>query len=303
MRWTEPFDATEPGAAPPQVVGGLDLVPGMVPARQSEDCLTAEVWTPSLDGLNPVIVWVPGGSYRIGGASLPTYDGTRLAELSTVVVGVNYRLGALGWLAADGVPSNLGLRDLLAALTWVREVAPVFGGDPDRVVVMGESAGAGMIAHLLAAMPRIGSGAPQLSGAIVQSGAVAGTLDAPTIEWVGEQLLDAAGVRDAAALARPAAGGDPRRAGTHGQCRARQGRHDAVPPWIDGDLLDAPPFRAPLPALPLIVGTNANEMELFRDQVPRLPEEVAVSFLARKASSLGIDDEARVRAGLRAVRR
>ena len=125
VRWTEPLDGTEPGPAPPQVVGGLDLVPGMIPARQSEDCLTAEVWTPSLDSRNPVIVWVPGGSYRIGGASLPTYDSTRLAEGSTVVVGVNYRLGALGWLAADDVPSNLGLRDLLAALTWVREVAPV----------------------------------------------------------------------------------------------------------------------------------------------------------------------------------
>src|SRR6476661_3187222 len=73
VQWTEPLDATEPGAAPPQVVGGLDLVPGMIPARQSEDCLTAEVWTPSLDGRSPVIVWVPGGSFRIGGASLPTY--------------------------------------------------------------------------------------------------------------------------------------------------------------------------------------------------------------------------------------
>ena len=154
---SEPLDATEPSAAPPQDVGGLDLVPGMIPARQSEDCLTAEIRMPSLDGHNPVIMWVPGGSYRVGGASLPTYDGTRLAELSTVVVGVNYRLGALGWLAADGVPSNLGLR---AAGPLGAGIAPAFGGDPDRIVVMGESAAAGMIAHLLAAMPRIGAGAP-----------------------------------------------------------------------------------------------------------------------------------------------
>ena len=98
---------------------------------------------------------------------------------------------------------------------------------------------------------------------------------------------------------RPAADGDPRRAGTNGRLHARQGRHDAVHPWIDGDLLDAPPFRAPLAALPLVVGTNTNEMELFRDQVPALPEDVAVSFFARKASSLGIADKARVQAGLR----
>ena len=122
-------------------MGGLDLVPGMTPARQSEQCLTAEIWTPTLDGRLPVIVWVPGGSYRIGAASLPTYDGSRLASESTVVVGCNYRLGALGWLAADGVPTNLGLRDLAAAVAWVREVAPSFGGDPDRIVLMGESAG------------------------------------------------------------------------------------------------------------------------------------------------------------------
>jgi para-nitrobenzyl esterase len=71
-------------------------------------------------------------------------------------------------------------------------------------------------------------------------------------------------------------------------------------PWIDGDLLDAPAFRTPLAGVPLVVGTNADEMELFRDQVPALPEELAMSFLARKASSLGITDEERVRAALRA---
>src|SRR5439155_4110693 len=154
--WTEPFDATRPGAAAPQTVGGLDLVPGMIPERQSEACLTAEICTPSvrsgtepaLDGARPVLVWVPGGSYRIGAASLPLYDGARLAAHGVVVVGLNYRLGALGWLAADGVPSNLGLRDLRAAVGWLREHVAAFGGDPHRVVLMGESAGSGCVAHL-----------------------------------------------------------------------------------------------------------------------------------------------------------
>ena len=132
---------------------------------------------------------------------------------------------------------------------------------------------------------------------------MAGTLDAPTIEWVGEQLLDAAGVRDAAALRDL-----PLAAILDAQERtvnAALGKVGMMPfhPWIDGDLLDAPPFRGPLADLPLVVGTNTNEMELFRDQVPALPEEVAVSFLARKASSLGIADEARVRAGAARVRR
>ena len=270
------------------------------PGVPVEDCLTAEVWTPSLDAHNPVIVWVPGGSYRIGGASLPTYDGAGLAELSTVVVGVNYRLGALGWLAADGVPSNLGLRDLLAALTWVRDVAPAFGGDPDRIVVMGESAGAGMIADLLAAMPRIGTGVPvtvrrdrpercrgrDTRRARLSSGSASSCWTprecATRLHW---RDLPLAAILDAQERTVDAALGKVGMMPFH--------------PWIDGDLLDTPPFRAPLVDVPLVVGTNVVEMELFRDQVPALPEAVAVSFLARKASSLGIADEARVRYGLR----
>ena len=67
-------------------------------------------------------------------------------------------------------------------------------------------------------------------------------------------------------------------------------------PWVDGDLLTAPAHRAELPAIPLVVGTTAHEMELFRDQVPVLPDDIAVMFLAGKAANLGITDEARVRA-------
>ena len=166
----------------------------MTPARQAEQCLTTEIWTPALEGSLPVIVWVPGGSYRIGGASLPTYDGSRLASESAVVVGCNYRLGALGWLAADGVPTNLGLRDLAAAVEWVHDVVPAFGGDPRRIVLMGESAGAGALAHLLA------TGDVPAAGAILQSGAPAGTLDASLAEWVAAQFFDAAGADGVDAL-------------------------------------------------------------------------------------------------------
>jgi para-nitrobenzyl esterase len=296
MTWTEPLDATRPGPAAPQVTGGLDLVPGMVPARQSEDCLTAEIWSPALDAANPVLVWVPGGSYRIGAASLPTYDGTHLAERGAVVVGLNYRLGALGWLAADGVPSNLGLRDLLTALDWVRAIAPAFGGDPDRVVLVGESAGAGMVAHALATAPR----ARRLAGAILQSGAPAGTLDASRTEWVADRFFDAAGVRDVGAL-RALPVGALLDAQEHA-VNAALGKVGMMPfhPWVDDELLGAPPFRAELAPVPLVVGTTAQEMELFRDQVPALPEDAALRFLARKASTLGIDDADRVQDGLRA---
>jgi para-nitrobenzyl esterase len=292
--WRDELDATRPGAAPPQTVGGLDLVPDMVPDRQSEDCLTAEIFTTDVHGSAPVLVWVPGGSYRIGGAGLATYDGGVLATEGVVVIGLNYRLGALGWLAADSVPSNLGLRDLRAALEWVQAVAPAFGGDPSRVTVMGESAGSGMVAHLLATSAN--AGVPPVHGAILQSGAPAGTLAADTAAWVAEQFLDAAGVPDAAALAGLPV--DALLAAQETTVANSLLKVGMMPfhPWVDGDLLTAPAHTSALAPVPLVVGTTAHEMELFRDQVPQLPEEHALAFLGGKAAALGITDPEAVRA-------
>jgi len=289
--WTEPLDATRPGAAAPQMVDtSLDLVPDMAPATQTEACLTAEICTPGLDGARAVLVWVPGGSYRIGAASLATYDGSHLAAHDVVVVGLNYRLGALGWLAANGVPSNLGLRDLRAAVAWLRANAAAFGGDPDRIVLMGESAGSGCIAHLLA------TGDVPVAGAILQSGAPAGTLDADAAAWVAEQFLDAAGVTSVNALMTTPL--DALLAAQEQTVEGALAKVGMMPfhPWIDGDLLTGPAHRAEFPNIPLVVGTTAQEMELFRDRVPVLPDDIAVMFLAGKAANLGITDEARVRA-------
>ena len=288
--WSDELDATQPGAAPPQTVGDLDLVPGMAPDRQSEECLTAEIFTPALDGAAPVLVWVPGGSYRIGGAGLGTYNGTALTRDGVVVIGLNYRLGALGWLGLDGVPTNLGLRDLRAALDWVRAVAPSFGGDPERIVVMGESAGSGMLAHALA------TGDLPVTGAILQSGAPAGTLDTDAVAWVAEQFLDAAGAPDVDALRNLPV--DALLVAQEATVAAALPKVGMMPfhPWIDGDLLTGPAHTSAFPAIPLVVGTTAHEMELFRDQVPQLPEEHALGFLGMKALTLGITDPDAVRA-------
>ena len=288
--WSEPLDARHPGAAPPQTISGLDLVPDMVPERQTEQCLTAEISTPGLDGSLPVLVWVPGGSYRIGGAGLATYDGTALAREQVVVVNLNYRLGALGWLAAPGVPSNLGLRDLRAAVDWIHAVAPSFGGDPERIVLMGESAGSGMLAHALA------SGNLPVAGAILQSGAPAGTLDAEAVTWVAEQFLDAAGAADLDGLRNLPV--DVLLAAQEATVAAALPKVGMMPfhPWIDGDLLSGPAHTSPFPAIPLVVGTTEHEMELFREQVPQLPEEHALGFLGMKALTLGITDPDAVRA-------
>jgi para-nitrobenzyl esterase len=291
--WTEPLDATRAGPAAPQTVGGLDLVPGMIPERQSEDCLTAEICMPSgspgREG-RPVLVWVPGGSYRVGAASLPLYDGARLAAHDVVVVGLNYRLGALGWLATSGVPTNLPLRDLRTAVDWLRANIGAFGGDPERIVLMGESAGSGCIAHLLAAYPEL-----PVAGAILQSGAPAGTLDADAASWVADTFLAAAGASSVDELRNtPVDVLLEAQDQTVADALVKVGMMP-FHPWIDGDLLHGRAHESPLRAIPIVVGTTAHEMELFRDQVPALPADVAVPFLAGKAANLGITDEARVR--------
>lgn len=123
-----------------------------------EDCLTLNVWTPAADGARrPVLVWIHGGAFVVGGARRLVSEGHRLAARGdAVVVTLNYRLGAFGWLdlgefgAEFRHSANLGLLDQLAALRWVRDNAERFGGDPDNVTVFGESAGGISVGVLLA---------------------------------------------------------------------------------------------------------------------------------------------------------
>lgn len=121
--------------------------------RQSEDCLTLNVWTPKLAGPArlPVMVWFHGGGYTNGAGSQGTYEGTKLAKRGAVIVTVNYRLGALGFLADPALTAesplhtsgNYGLLDQIAALKWVRANIARFGGDPGNVTIFGQSAGGG----------------------------------------------------------------------------------------------------------------------------------------------------------------
>jgi para-nitrobenzyl esterase len=133
---------------------------GDTPANMSEDCLYLNVWTPAngADDKLPVMVFIHGGAFAQGSGSLPLYNGTALAKRGVVVVTTNYRLGALGFLAhpqlADessyNISGNYGLLDQLAAMQWVQRNIGAFGGDPSRVTVFGESAGAtSILIHLV----------------------------------------------------------------------------------------------------------------------------------------------------------
>ena len=114
-----------------------------------DDCLNLNVWTPDLNGGLPVLVWIHGGSFMNGSGSVAEYSGAGFARDGVVCVTINYRLSAEGFLfLGDGI-ANLGLLDQLAALRWVQDNISAFGGDPARVTVAGESAGAMSVTTLL----------------------------------------------------------------------------------------------------------------------------------------------------------
>ena len=155
--WAGTRDATRFGPSCLQPPVPATSVYADPPATTSEDCLTLNVWTPEHAAKAPVIVWIHGGSLRIGGSAEPIYDGAAFARRGVVFVSINYRLGVLGWLASpalsaespDHVSGNYGLLDQIAALRWVRDNVAAFGGDPANVTVMGESAGALSVTYLL----------------------------------------------------------------------------------------------------------------------------------------------------------
>lgn len=139
-----------------------DMTYGLPFKRQSEDCLYLNVWTPGTNGApRPVMVWIHGGGNTIGGADSPIYDGRHFAASGVVLVSIQYRLGAFGYLAhpaltaeaktLDGraASGNYGLMDQIAALKWVQRNIAAFGGDTNRVTIFGESAGAANVTHLM----------------------------------------------------------------------------------------------------------------------------------------------------------
>ena len=154
--WSGVKECTEFGPSCPQLPFPD---PGFDVGRMDEDCLYLNVWSPARspdDGL-PVMVWIYGGGYQWGSASQIIYNGASLAKKGVVVVTINYRVGALGFLAhpqlaeesPEGLLGNYGVLDNIAALEWVQQNIAAFGGDPSRVTIFGESAGASSVLALM----------------------------------------------------------------------------------------------------------------------------------------------------------
>ena len=152
----------------------------------AEDCLFLNIYTPAEEGEKlPVMVWIHGGRFTSGSGSDPLYGPELLVNEGVVVVSINYRLGALGWLTtlSSDAPGNLGLRDMALALTWVRDNIGDYGGDGERVTVFGTSAGSMAISALLT----MGEAGGPFQRAVLQSG----TLARPFfLQGLGDDRLD-----------------------------------------------------------------------------------------------------------------
>ncbi|MCX6488097.1 MAG: carboxylesterase/lipase family protein [Mycobacterium sp.] len=272
--WTEVADASRYGFVCPQPA--LPVFPLDLGGAENEDCLNVNVWAPKgtrPGDAKPVMVWVHGGAFVLGSGSQPLYDGRRLSsEGDVVVVTLNYRLGVFGFLDLSGMgrgnfDSNVGLRDVLAALAWVRDNIAAFGGDPNRVTLFGESAGAGIVTALLAV--------PQAAGlfgaAIAQSSPATSVYEHERAQRVTHLVLHHLGI--AAAEAEKLVDVDIRAlmSATDKVFAEIPVNHPgtvAFVPVVDGDLLHDYPVHSArdgrtLP-VPLIIGTNKHEAALFR---------------------------------------
>jgi para-nitrobenzyl esterase len=288
--WDGVRDAVAFGPPPPQSALGFPAPTAAEHGRDPYDWLTVNVFTKDLGAArNPVMVWIYGGAYRSGAASLPGYDGTLLAGQNVVVVTFNHRIGVEGYAYLPGVPANRALLDQAAALRWVRENIAAFGGDPDRVTIFGESAGAGAVAALLVVPSAVGlfhRAIAQSVPATFFSPALAADVTAAIAAQAGLPATAAAfAAVDPAVLA---AASDAVRPGDHG-VRWGPVAHTSVPfsPVVDGEVLPAAPWRAIATGtardIDLIAGHNRDEFRLFTAVAGlrgRVTAEMAAAALA-----------------------
>jgi para-nitrobenzyl esterase len=266
--WAGERDATHYGAAATQTRNPrMNMISGVSDKFPSgEDCLTLNVFAPAsaAPGAHPVMVWIHGGAFVMGSGSTPLFNGVPFAERGVVVVTINYRLGVLGLLyLGDLAPGrdegNHLLLDQVAALRWVRDNIAAFGGDPARVTVMGESAGAISIAALLA-MP---AARGLFHQAILESGA------SPLVPMVRDE---------ATALARDFLGSlgatvdeladvpIDKLITVQEEVSQRRGL-GAFSPYLDGVTLPRRPIEVMreggAAGIPLLIGSNRDEWTLF----------------------------------------
>jgi para-nitrobenzyl esterase len=322
--WDGIRDATAVGPNAPHNIKdfpGIDVVPLVGSGwRHGDDYLNLNIWAPARvagDGLRssqaegqlprslrPVMIWIHGGGFVIGSNFAAIQDGSAFARSGMVCVAINYRMGVDGFLPIPGVPTNLGLRDILFALHWVRENAASFGGDPANVTVFGESAGAMAIANLIASPLATGLFKRAIvesgHGAIVRPIAVAQRLVKKVAKLLGV-TPDEAGFRRTTFAACIAALEKVSLPTTRINRRDEEGHEPAfgisrfVPVYGD-DVLPHKPLDALAAGagaeIDLLIGTNAEEMNLYlvptgiRDKIGSLLSVFVLSRSQPKARAV-----------------
>ncbi|MGW8063457.1 carboxylesterase/lipase family protein [Streptomyces ziwulingensis] len=261
-RWSGVRDATSPGNPCMQADSSTPWGDLAGPGTPSEDCLYLNVHTPAERSLRhrPVMVWMHGGGFTIGSGTF--YDGGELAARGdVVVVTLNYRLGAFGYLAhpglagesAEGVSGNYGLLDQQAALRWVRQNIAAFGGDPGNVTAFGESAGGGSVCQHLVS-PRA---AGLFHRAVAQSGCGFPLPTQESQQRSGASWAGSLGCADVACLrAKPA--GELLAASRNPTARWVPNVDGRVLPLQIADALESGRFHR----VPVLQGTTADEGRL-----------------------------------------
>nr|WP_110917352.1 carboxylesterase family protein [Mycolicibacterium holsaticum] len=260
--WDGLRDATRPG---PRCI--QDVSTDVDGRPTSEDCLTLNVWTPPPSGeLRPVMVWIHGGGFTNGSGDI--YDARALAGRGEiVVVTLNYRLGALGFLAhpalGDGpAVGNYGLADQQAALRWVRDNIAEFGGDPQKVTIAGESAGGMAVCDHLVAPGSAGL----FRAAIIQSGPCQAQYGLPAARDASLRYAADAGCADAVTAAQCLRALPPDRL-DHAVFYDRIGTEQLSGPVTGTPTLPVDPLTALAEGrgarVPVLIGTTADEFNLF----------------------------------------
>jgi para-nitrobenzyl esterase len=275
---------------------------------KSEDCLYLNVWTAALTGPpKPVLFWCHGGAFITGSGSSPWTDGANLCRNEdVVVVSFNHRLGALGYLHLEDIAGEgfdgaglAGMLDIVAALEWVRDNIAAFGGDPSNVTIFGESGGGAKVSVLMAL--------PEARGlfhkAVIQSGPAVQMANRVDGTNTARQMLDQLGLAPSrAGELRDLAVDDILAAQAvvlAGVSRAAfaDRRRFGFNPVIDGTRFPGGPFAPEAPAVsadvPLMIGTNKDEMTLFLGHMPWLVElteaglpEAMTPYLGERTSGI-----------------
>ena len=264
--------------------------PGWV---KGDDYLTTNVWTPNVNGNRlPVMVFIHGGAFILGASDVPLYDGNHFAKKGVVMVSFNYRLGIEGFLKIKGVPTNIGIRDQIAALKWVKDNISAFGGDPENVTIFGESAGAISVGILLASPATKGL----FKKAIMQSGSGIAVLSGEQADRISNQYsktLKIENNRDAylkfspEALLEAQQKVEPKMVNLKTESYADPtGGVTLYFPVIDGDIIPDVPIKrirdGAARVYDLLVGYNTDEMNTFL--IPTgLLKKIKFTFLLKMA--------------------